>query len=112
MPTSTAPPRIPAATLSAVLAWAVACGGSNPAQTPEPASEEATPTKMKSEAPAPAETAPTKDPSTEDPKDDASPALVGQAAPPIRLEGTDGPFDLEKAHAEGPVLAVFYRGDW
>ncbi len=69
-------------------------------------------TPAKSEAPPPAEAAPPEKPATEDPKDDASPAVVGKAAPAIKLEGTDGPFDLEKAHAEGPVLAVFYRGDW
>jgi peroxiredoxin len=48
----------------------------------------------------------------EDAPADAPHPLLGKAAPPITLEGTQGSYDLEKARAEGPVLAIFYRGDW
>ncbi len=37
---------------------------------------------------------------------------VRTAAPDIALDGTDGPFHLAEAVAEGNVLLVFYRGHW
>lgn len=110
MPTSTARDRIAALPLTALLAWSVACGGSNPAQAPAPeqAPERATP----AQAEGPSEVAPPAEAAMEEAPADAPLPLLGKAAPPITLEGTEGPYDLEKARAEGPVLAVFYRGDW
>jgi hypothetical protein len=97
--------RIPAVTLTALLAWSVACGGSTPAQVPEQAAKSADSSA--------ADAAAAKGTTMEDTPSTAAPnPLVGKAAPPIVLEGTGGAFDLEKARAEGPVLAVFYRGDW
>lgn len=108
MPTSTARARIAALPLTALLAWSVACGGPGPGQAPAPAPEPATPAKGEESS----EVAPTADAVMEDPPADAPLPLLGKAAPAITLEGTQGPYDLEKARAEGPVLAIFYRGDW
>jgi hypothetical protein len=33
-------------------------------------------------------------------------------APPIALEGTQGPYKLADTLAQGPALLVFYRGHW
>jgi hypothetical protein len=33
-------------------------------------------------------------------------------APPFALEGTQGPYKLADALAQGPALLVFYRGHW
>ncbi len=109
MPTSTRD-RIAALPLTALLAWSAACGGSNPAQapTPERAPERATPAKGEE----PSEVTPPAEAAIEEPPADAPLPLLGKAAPPITLEGTQGSYDLEKARAEGPVLAIFYRGDW
>jgi len=109
MPTSTSRNRSAALPLAALLACSLACGGSSPAQTPEQAPEQATPAKSADRSP---EAAPPTEPAMEDTPADAALPLLGKAAPPIALEGTAGPYDLEQARAEGPVLAVFYRGDW
>jgi peroxiredoxin len=38
---------------------------------------------------------------------------VGDHAPDFRLAGNDGrPYSLTAALATGPVVLVFYRGDW
>ncbi len=47
------------------------------------------------------------------PDDIATRVLATHAkAPPIVLEGTQGPYKLADALTQGPALLVFYRGHW
>ena len=47
------------------------------------------------------------------PDDIAGRVLATRAkAPPIALEGTQGPYRLADTLTQGPALLVFYRGHW
>ncbi len=93
------------------LVLSTACGGT-PATTtsdPQPAPAPSAP----SAADSPTPEAMTPPPTTPDPHAQTATLKVGDAAPPLDLPTTDGGrFVLGEALAKGPVIAVFYRGDW
>jgi hypothetical protein len=37
---------------------------------------------------------------------------IGDTLANFQLPSTRGTFDLERARADGPLVLVFYRGDW
>ncbi len=89
------------AALAGALALVTACGGSESAPTPED----------NKSMPAEKTAAAADTPKAEDLL--ANVPAIGDKAPPLVLKGTgESSFDLASARAEGPVLAVFYRGHW
>lgn len=41
-----------------------------------------------------------------------APLAASGIAPALALPSTDGPMDSRAALAQGPLVLVFYRGDW